>query len=350
MVFPLVFMAAFWFAGGYLILSRALRASIVFLVYIAGVLAHTTLPAENELRGLFGQHWGEWAFVGIALGSVLLFRQWLFWLREKVQKNADKKAEEDNPRDFKDVEIDRYARHIFLREIGGAGQKRLKNAKVLIVGAGGLGAPALQYLAAAGVGTIGVVDGDTVDNTNLQRQVIHKDASIDMPKVFSAAQELRAQNPFVEILPYYRHLDGDSARELFADYDYILDGTDNFETRYMINEVAVFHGKPLISAAMTQWEGQISIYDPAREGPCYQCVFPEIPAPGLVPSCAEAGVVGPLPGVIGSLMALETVKEITQAGEGLRGYLLMYDGLYAEMRKISVKRRADCPICGEKNR
>lgn len=344
MILPLLIVVAIWVVGGYLKVSRRLRELMVLGLYFVGLLAHIALPDGNGLRGAFGQFWGEWAFVGILIGGVFGFQKWLSWLRQKASGTA---AKADPSAAFRDVEIDRYARHIFLREIGGAGQKRLKDAKVLVIGAGGLGAPVLQYLAAAGVGTIGVVDDDIVDNSNLQRQVIHKDVSIDMPKVFSAEQELRAQNPFIEIRPYFRRLDRDIALELFAAYDYILDGTDNFETRYMVNEVAVSLKKPLVSAAMTQWEGQVSTYDPARGAPCYQCVFPEIPAPGLVPSCAEAGVVGPLPGVIGSLMALETVKEITGAGEGLRGQLLMYDGLYAQTRKISVKRRKDCPICGE---
>ncbi|MEY8098952.1 ThiF family adenylyltransferase [Falsihalocynthiibacter sp. S25ZX9] len=344
MIFPLFLMAAIWFGGGYLKAPRSLRGLLIFCIYVVGLLAHFALPEGNAMRGYFGQVWGEWALVGMLIGSVFGFQRWILWLRHKVAENAETLGPNAI---FRDVEIDRYSRHIFLREIGGAGQKRLRDAKVLVIGAGGLGAPVLQYLAAAGVGTIGIVDDDVVDNSNLQRQVIHKDASIDMPKVFSAEQELRAQNPFVEIRPYFRRLDREGAVELFAEYDVIMDGTDNFETRYMVNEVAVLLRKPLISAAMTQWEGQISIYDPARGGPCYQCVFPEIPAPGLVPNCAEAGVVGPLPGIIGSLMALEAVKEITGAGEGLRGQLLMYDGLYAQARKISVKRREDCPICGE---
>lgn len=247
---------------------------------------------------------------------------------------------------FSETELNRYARHIVLRELGGPGQKKLKNAKVLVIGAGGLGAPALQYLAAAGVGTIGVIDDDVVENANLQRQVIHRDQDIGMAKVFSAEQAMKAQNPFVTVRPYHRRLNAENAEVLFADYDLILDGTDNFETRYLINRTAVALGKPLISGALSQWEGQLSLFHPSAGGPCYQCIFPEAPAEGLAPSCSEAGVVGPLPGVIGSMMALEAIKQITGAGEGLRGALLIYDGLYGETRRIQLKSTPECPVCG----
>jgi len=217
---------------------------------------------------------------------------------------------------------------------------------VLVVGAGGLGSPALLYLAAAGVGTIGVVDDDVVDNSNLQRQVIHRDADIGKPKVFSAEAAMKAQNPAIEVRPYQRRLDEATARELFAEYDVILEGSDNFDTKYMVNRAAATAGKPVIGGALSQWEGQISTWDPARGGPCYQCVFPEAPAPGLAPTCSQAGVIGPLPGVIGTMMAVETIKEITGAGEGLTGRLMIYDALYGETRVIKVKPRADCPVCG----
>ena len=246
---------------------------------------------------------------------------------------------------FQPAELDRYARHILLREIGGPGQKALKNAKVLVIGAGGLGSPALMYLAAAGVGVIGVVDDDVVDASNLQRQIIHKDQGIGEPKVKSALAAMTALNPFIDVRPYQRRLDEASA-DLISDYDLILDGSDNFDTRYLVNRVAAKAAKPLISAAITQWEGQISLYDPARGTPCYECVFPHRPAAGMVPTCAEAGVVAPLPGVLGAMMALEAVKHITGAGEGLQGRLLIYDALYAEVRVIGIKRRDDCAVCG----
>jgi molybdopterin-synthase adenylyltransferase len=216
---------------------------------------------------------------------------------------------------------------------------------VLVVGAGGLGSPALLYLAAAGGGTIGVIDDDSVEGSNLQRQIIHTDDRIGMPKVQSATIAMRALNPFVELRPYQRRLDAETAAALVADYDLVLDGTDNFDTRYLVNRACAEAGKPLISAAITQWEGQISLYDPAHGGPCYECVFPERPQPGIVPTCAEAGVAAPLPGIIGAMMAMEAVKHITGAGEGLRGRLMIHDALYGETRVIGVKPRPDCPVC-----
>ena len=217
---------------------------------------------------------------------------------------------------------------------------------MLVIGAGGLGAPVLQYLTAAGVGTIGVIDDDVVENANLQRQVIHKDSAIGTPKVFSAQAEMEAQNPFVTVRPYHRRLTEDIAAELFADYDLVLDGTDNFDTRYLVNRTCVAAGLPLISGALSQWEGQLSIFDPSKSAPCYQCIFPQAPAAHLAPSCAQAGVIGPLPGVIGAMMASEAIKLITGAGAPLRGQMLMYDALYGENRVIGVSKRDDCPICG----
>ncbi len=199
---------------------------------------------------------------------------------------------------------------------------------------------------AAGVGTIGVIDDDVVENANLQRQVIHTDASIGMPKVFSAEAAMRAQNPYVDVRPYHRRLTDDLAKDLFAEYDVILDGTDNFATRYTANAAAVATGKPLVSGALSQWEGQLSVFDPANGAPCYRCIFPEAPADGLAPSCAEAGVIGPLPGVVGAMMAVEAIKIITKAGAPLRAEMLIYDALWGETRKIGLSRRPDCPDCG----
>ncbi|MFN5827732.1 MAG: HesA/MoeB/ThiF family protein, partial [Rhodobacterales bacterium] len=206
---------------------------------------------------------------------------------------------------------------------------------------------ALLYLAASGAGTIGVIDDDLVETSNLQRQVIHTDARIGLPKVQSASDAMRALNPFIEVRPYQRRLDAALAADLFSDYDLILDGSDNFDTRYLANRTAVALAKPLIAAAITQWEGQISLYHPAGGGPCYECVFPLRPAPGMVPSCAEAGVAAPLPGVLGSMMALEAVKFLTGAGDSLRGRLLLFDGLHGENRSVTLHRRADCPVCGQ---
>ena len=274
-------------------------------------------------------------------GLILGYRRLLILLRKKVDP-----VEAAPAGAFRSAELDRYARHIMLREIGGPGQGRLKAAKVLVVGAGGLGSPALLYLAAAGVGVIGVIDDDAVEASNLQRQIIHTDQRIGMDKVQSAVVAMTALNPFVDVRPYKRRLDDEIAVGLIGDYDLVLDGSDNFDTRYLVNRVCAALGKPLISAAITQWEGQISLYDPARGGPCFECVFPVRPAPGMVPTCAEAGVAAPLPGIIGALMANEAVKQITGAGQTLMGRLMIHDALYSEVRVIGVKKRADCAVCG----
>ena len=338
--------AVIWGIGAAMGTPHRQRWTLLGLLYVAVLLAHLVFPAQHPLRLATGETAAPWLMLGGLVVLVLAYRRGLRWLRTRAEGQAeDRAADGPKPATFSDTELNRYARHIVLREVGGPGQKKLKDAKVLVVGAGGLGSPALLYLAAAGVGTIGVVDDDAVDNSNLQRQVIHQDAGIGMPKVHSAAEAMRAQNPFVTVRPYHRRLSEDDAAALIADYDNVLDGTDNFDTRYLVNTTCVALGKPLISGALTQWEGQVSVFDPANGAPCYQCIFPEAPAPGLSPSCAEAGVIGPLPGVIGSVMALEAIKLITNAGTALRGEMLIYDGLYGETRKIGLKRRADCPCC-----
>ena len=321
------------------------RLGMVGLLYVGVLILQVILPAGHPLREATGGSPVLWLMIGGFVGLVLAYGQGLRVLRRRV---VAAETAETPPQTglFTETELTRYARHIVLRELGGPGQKRLKESKILVIGAGGLGAPALQYLAAAGVGTIGVIDDDVVENANLQRQVIHTDARMGMPKVFSAQAAMEAQNPYVTVRPYHRRLDEDIAPDLFADYDVILDGTDNFATRYLANQVAVNLGKPLISGALSQWEGQISVFDPARDAPCYRCVFPEAPPPGLAPSCAEAGVVGPLPGVVGAMMAVEAVKVVTGAGQSLRGQMLIYDALYGETRTIGVRRRVDCPVCG----
>lgn len=248
---------------------------------------------------------------------------------------------------FEPEELRRYARHIMLREIGGPGQRALKAARVLVIGAGGLGAPALLYLAAAGVGRIGVVDDDTVDLSNLQRQIIHDTAAVGTAKTASAQAAMAALNPHVVVVEHRLRLDAENGAAVIANYDLVLDGSDNFDTRYLVNRLAAAAGVPLIAAAIGQWEGQISLYDPAHGAPCYECIFPTAPAPGLAPSCAEAGVVAPLPGVLGAMMALEAVKYVTGAGQSLAGEMLIYDGLWAESRKFKLSRRIDCPVCGE---
>lgn len=242
-------------------------------------------------------------------------------------------------------ELERYARHIVLREIGGAGQQKLRKARVLVIGAGGLGSPVLLYLAAAGVGVLGVVDDDTVSLSNLQRQVLHSTQNIGTPKVVSVIEAVARINPHVAVEPHQIRITADNASDIIAKYDLVLDGSDNFDTRYLINEVCVALGKSLISAAMSQWEGQISLYDPANGGPCYACVFPERPADGLAPSCSEAGVMGALAGVMGSMMAGEAIKYIAGAGESLLGQMLIYDALYGETRKFKLAVNPDCPVC-----
>ena len=349
MGYVLALMAGLWGLGAVMKIAPARRWFLIGLVYIAVVIAHLVLPDGAPLRMATGGSVRPWLIVGGIIAVVVAYRTVLGQLRTKAHDRVAEMTETTPKPTFSNVELDRYARHIMLREIGGAGQKKLKNARVLVIGAGGLGSPVLLYLAAAGVGTIGVVDDDVVDNSNLQRQVIHRDADIGIPKVFSAEAAMKAQNPKIEVHPYQRRLDETNAADLFTDYDLVLDGTDNFDTRYLVNRICVVLGKPLIAGAITQWEGQISTYDPANGAPCYQCVFPEAPAAGLAPSCAEAGVVGPLPGVIGAMMAVEVVKEITGAGEGMRGQMLIYDALYTESRKIKLKQRADCPVCSGKS-
>ncbi len=333
--------AALWGLGWLLGTPKPLRWGMIGALWLAVVLGSWLLPEGHALRAALGGDARGWLVLG---GIVALGLGYRWGLRRlKTQAVVEEPVK---PGAFRDVELDRYARHIMLREIGGPGQRRLKDARVLVVGAGGLGSPALLYLAAAGVGTIGVIDDDTVDASNLQRQIIHTDQRIGMDKVQSAALAMRALNPFIAVRPYKRRLTAEIAADLLADYDLVLDGCDNFDTRYMVNRACVAAGKPLISGAITQWEGQVSLFDPARASPCYECVFPVRPAPDMVPSCAEAGVAAPLPGVIGAMMATEAVKHITGAGEGLRGRLLIYDALYAEMRVIGIKPRADCPVCG----
>jgi len=246
---------------------------------------------------------------------------------------------------FSETEIERYARHIVLHEIGGAGQQRLRAAQVLVIGAGGLGSPALMYLAAAGVGTLGVVDDDRVGLSNLQRQVIHATEEIGNPKVASAARALARLNPEIGVRRHETRLTEANAPTIFADYDLVVDGSDNFETRHLVNRIAAEQGMALVFAALGRWEGQVSVFDPARGAPCYACIFPEAPAPGLAPPCAEAGVLGALAGVVGALQAAEAVKLITGAGTPLRGRLLLYDALGAEFRTIRVAPRPDCEIC-----
>ncbi|MFX0547511.1 HesA/MoeB/ThiF family protein [Roseovarius sp. S1116L3] len=347
MALVLIMAAGLWALGALLRTPRRMRWSMIGMLWVGVVLLHLVLPAGSPLRMATGESAAPWLLLGGLVALVLAYRAGLRRVRGRAQAIETRGTPEKSGA-FSDVELERYARHIVLREIGGPGQRALKDARVLVIGAGGLGAPVLTYLAAAGVGTIGVIDDDVVDLSNLQRQVIHRDRDIGMPKVHSAAEALRALNPHVTVRPYERRLSEEIASDLFGDYDMVMDGSDNFETRHLVNRAAVGTGRPLISGAMTQWEGQLSVFDPAHGAPCYACVFPEIPAEGLAPSCAEAGVLGPLPGVIGAMMANEAVKLITGAGEPLRRTLFIYDALYADARRIKIERRRDCAVCGAK--
>jgi adenylyltransferase/sulfurtransferase len=243
------------------------------------------------------------------------------------------------------ADLARYSRHLSLREIGVAGQEKLKAAKVLVIGAGGLGSPSILYLAAAGVGTIGIVDFDRVDVSNLQRQVLFDNASVGEPKAEEATKQLRALNPDIKIVAHQVELRANNVREIFKQYDIVLDGTDRFATRYLTNDACVILGKPLVSAAIHRFEGQALTYVPNR-GPCYRCLFPEPPTDGLVPNCAEAGVLGVLPGVLGTIQATEAIKLITGIGAPLIGRLLTYDALEMRFDEFKFTRREDCAVCG----
>ena len=341
-----LFAAGLWGLGAAMKTPHSARWTMIGLLLVVVMVLHVLLPDGHPVRQATGGSAAPWLLILAAVGLVLGYRHLLGLLRSRVAPENAAPVAEKSPH-MGDVELERYARHIVLREIGGPGQARLHKAKVLVVGAGGLGAPSLLYLAGAGVGTLGVIDDDTVENANLQRQVIHTDARIGMPKVFSAQTAIKALNPFIEVKPYNRRLTADLADKLVAEYDLVLDGTDNFETRYLANAAAIRAGVPLVSGALSQWEGQVSVFHPAAGAPCYRCIFPEAPAPELAPSCAEAGVLGPLPGVVGSMMAAEAVKVITGAGTPLRGEMLIYDALHGETRKITLRRNPDCPACGK---
>ncbi len=250
--------------------------------------------------------------------------------------------------DFTEAELHRYARHIILPEIGGIGQAKLRAARVLVVGAGGLGTPLLQYLAAAGIGTIGIIDHDTVSLSNLQRQVIHRTCDVGSTKVASARRALTEINPEVHVAAHALRLSPDNALELIGGYDVIADGSDNFATRYLLTDACFLARRTLVAAAILRFEGQLSTYKPhlGPPHPCYRCVFAEPPPPEAVPSCAAAGVLGSMAGTIGAWQATEVVKEILGVGESLSGKLLLYDALDARVERLAVARRDDCPLCG----
>src|SRR5215831_17421180 len=243
-------------------------------------------------------------------------------------------------------EVKRYSRHLIIPDVGMAGQKRLKNAKVLVVGAGGLGSPALLYLAAAGVGTLGIVDFDTVDESNLQRQIIHGVSDVNKSKAESARESIAEINPYVTVVLHKERLDSSNAMEIFAPYDLIVDGTDNFATRYLVNDACVLMHKPYVWGSIYRFDGQASVFW-ADYGPCYRCLYPEPPPPGMVPSCAEGGVLGVLCASIGSIQVNEAIKLITGIGEPLAGRLMIYDALEMSYRTVRVRKDPNCAICGE---
>src|SRR5947199_4531738 len=242
-------------------------------------------------------------------------------------------------------EILRYSRHLIMPEVGMEGQEKLKAARVLCIGTGGLGSPLALYLAAAGVGTLGLVDFDVVDFSNLQRQVIHFTTDVGRPKLQSAREKIAAINPFVNVKTFETRLTSENAIKIFAGFDIIVDGTDNFPTRFLVNDACVFTGKPNVYGSIFRFEGQASVFA-AKDGPCYRCLYPEPPPPGLVPSCAEGGVLGVLPGIIGVIQATETVKLILGIGEPLIGRFLIYDALRMRMRELKLRKDPDCPVCG----
>jgi len=248
--------------------------------------------------------------------------------------------------DLSNQEITRYSRHLIMPEVGIEGQKKLKNARVLCIGAGGLGSPLALYLAAAGVGTLGILDFDVVDFSNLQRQVIHSEKTVGKPKVESARDRLVELNSDTNIVTYNEMLNSDNAMEIMKNYDVVVDGTDNFATRYLTNDACVFLGIPNVYGSIFRFEGQVSVFD-AKRGPCYRCLYPEPPPPGLVPSCAEGGVLGILPGVVGTMQASEVVKLIIGEGTPLIGRLLFIDVLNMEPRMLKLRKDPECPVCGE---
>lgn len=247
--------------------------------------------------------------------------------------------------EFNDEQIERYSRNLILKEVGGAGQRRLQQSRVLIVGAGGLGSPAAMFLAAAGVGTIGIIDDDTVDLSNLQRQLLHSTEDVGTPKVDSARRTLSALNPETTVEAHKVRLDDANAADLIANYDVVVCGVDNFPTRYAVNDACVAARKPFVEGGILRWVGTVLTVVPGA-GPCYRCLYPESPPAGSVPSCQEAGVIGALAGVIGSMQAVEAVKLLLNVGRPLQGRLLIYDGLYGEYQTVSAPRRPNCPACG----
>lgn len=330
-----------------------IMAAVAAAVWLL-VTAAVAIAPDSTFAGLIG-----WSDRGLIVGFLGLFALFGFSkLLELLRRNELALPEigpgivplqgapvaAPPPASPSDEELTRYARHIVLRELGGPGQAALRRARVLVVGAGGLGAPVCLYLAAAGVGRITLADDDHVSLSNLQRQVIFRSRDNGLPKAQAARAAMLALNPHIQVTALARRM-GDADAALIAEHDLVIDGTDSFAARRAVNAACVAAGVPLIAGAIAQWEGQLTVWDPARGAPCMACIFPDAPAPGLAPACAEAGVVGPLPGVIGSMMALEAIKIIAGAGDPLRGRMLILDGLHGENRMMKISRRSDCPVC-----
>ncbi len=247
---------------------------------------------------------------------------------------------------FSKEQIERYSRHIILKEVGGMGQTKLLESKVLLIGAGGLGSPIAVYLAAAGVGTLGIIDDDVVDLSNLQRQILHGTSDIGIPKTKSAEATITEMNPDVKVIPINERINSENAFQILEQYDLIVDGCDNFATRYLINDACVMLGKPIVHGSIFQFDGQVTVLYPAK-GPCYRCIFPEPPPAGLAPSCQEAGVFGVLPGIIGTIQAVEAIKILLDIGDSLIGTLLLFDALTMTFNRMKLRQDENCPMCGE---
>tara|TARA_B100001059_G_scaffold180636_1_gene181436 strand:- start:501 stop:1538 length:1038 start_codon:yes stop_codon:yes gene_type:complete len=341
-LFLLSFLILAWFLAGYLGVSQNLRAIYVFILMTGILLTLFLIPETNSFSVNMGG-WAPWATISFVLGVTFFFRYFVKVLRNKSVDIKLSDVKESN--EFSSHELERYSRHIILKELGGLGQRRIKDSSVLVIGAGGLGSPVIQYLAASGVGIIGIIDHDKVSLSNLQRQVIFPTKKVGEQKVFSAADAIHKLNSNVSVRPYNRRLNSEIAEEIFSEYDVIVDGTDNFETRYISNAAANVTKKHLVSGALSQWEGQVSVFAPHKGAPCYACVFPTPPKEGLALTCSEGGVFSPLSGVIGSVMAVETLKILSQSGNTLLGQMFIYDGLRGESRKIKIKPNKKCPVC-----
>ncbi len=284
-----------------------------------------------------------WIVVVAAAAVVFTYAAMLRWLRRRAAERAGTAAK--NTATFSPPELERYSRHIMLREIGGEGQRKLKQSRIAVIGAGGLGSPALLYLAAAGVGNITVIDDDSVELSNLQRQIVHSESGVGQKKTRSAAQTIRNLNPHAAVTTVVQRLEPGS-EDILDGHDIVLDGSDSFETRSLVNRCCAARRIPLVSGAISQWEGQVTVADPASGCPCLECLFPVQPAPDAAPACAEAGVMAALPGIIGSLMAAEAIKIAVGAGRPLKGQLLIYDALWGETRMMKYEPRSGCRVCG----